>query len=270
MASPHRGPRLEPVSAGQRAELDRRYLDRAPFRGSLAETHAPTATSWLARFLGDLVEAGAATPPGLRAFGEGVVRDAIDYPRSTVAGARAIQAAKEADPDLPLQEGMEAAFRAGWPLLLPRTRGVGREMALAMRDDFRHPLRHPGYTLLSSLAVAGGATASARAATAAARAARNAQRARRAGRPSPSPARAAVRAVRAQPKPVVPAVAGGLRRGEAREQAMAARSNESPAERRERERQQLKSVRLMPFAAKAIDEAFGPTPPVALRRRSGR
>lgn len=88
------------------------------------------------RFVGDLLDAAAYTPTGLYRFGRAYGLDARDQ-LLHAQGPNAIPA--------------------------PRTRKLLRAVGSSTLGDLRHPLRHPGYTFLSALALAsGGAGAASR------------------------------------------------------------------------------------------------------------
>jgi len=84
-------------------------------------------------------------PRGLATFGKAVgadlmYRDALKY-------ARAAQTAKHKGTRSPPKPDP-------WSLLAPRKRALGRQVARGVVEDLRHPLRHPGRTLLTAASVA--------------------------------------------------------------------------------------------------------------------
>src|SRR4051812_41437260 len=77
----------------------------------------------------------------LRQTGHDLVRTAKQTPRGV---ARAVKA-----------EGLDLRDAANGHPQFSRTTALGKAIGKSTLDDMRHPLRHPGYTLLDLLAIAG-------------------------------------------------------------------------------------------------------------------
>jgi hypothetical protein len=127
-----------------------------------------------ARALADLYHTAHDAPLGVAALGTAMYRDW----HQPVVDSKAYEAAKEYAKKHGQPPPPKPKFSFG-RYGFPRTRAIGKAAGQAFRDDIRHPLRHPGNTLLDVAGLVGGGIGLGVKGSAALRAAEGASKVRR-------------------------------------------------------------------------------------------
>jgi hypothetical protein len=138
----------------------------------------PAGPGWfLAKVIGDVAQAGMDTPPGLANIAKAQALDWRDFGKGYLHGIQT--GTTQESPEV--MKSAKAFWRSG---LFPRTRHIARDVSAQTYNDLRHPLRHPGNTLLAGISAATGGVTAASQLRLAGKAARRVPAAKRAYRDS--------------------------------------------------------------------------------------